>query len=120
MLIRNIPILIEFPDQHIGLRCLQIIDHDVQPLYSGNALHRPESRGNAMLSIDWRLPAAYDHTKIIPAAGFAWDYLRRDEDYHRDFARIRRIRRPAARSLAIFSQRWGLRFPTRPKRPAGS
>nr|WP_312826858.1 DUF6499 domain-containing protein [Brucella anthropi] len=64
-----------------------------------------------MLSIDWRSPAAYLHTKNIPAAGFAWEYLRRDDDYHRDFEKLRHIRRPAARSLATFSKRWGLRFP---------
>lgn len=64
-----------------------------------------------MLSIDWRSPAAYEHAQSIPAAGFAWEYLRRDEDYHRDFERMRRIRKPAARSLTAFSDRWGLRFP---------
>lgn len=73
-----------------------------------------------MLNVDWRLPAAYEYTKIIPAAGFAWDYLRRDENYHRDFTRIRHVGKPPARSLTIFSQRWGLRFPTRPECPTGS
>lgn len=64
-----------------------------------------------MLSIDWRSPAAYQHAERIPAAGFAWEYLRRDDDYHRDFRKIERLRKPAARSLAAFSKRWGLRFP---------
>lgn len=68
-----------------------------------------------MLSIDWRLPAAYDHSKIIPAAGFAWDYLRRDDDYHHDFWKIRDMRKPAAQMLSAFSRRWGLRFPVRPE-----
>ncbi|MBU2031535.1 MAG: hypothetical protein KKG69_01675 [Alphaproteobacteria bacterium] len=64
-----------------------------------------------MLSIDWRSPAAYLHTKKISAAGFAWEYLRRDDDYHRDFEKLRHTLRPARRSLAAFSKRWGLRFP---------
>ncbi|WP_262422578.1 transcriptional regulator domain-containing protein [Brevundimonas denitrificans] len=41
-----------------------------------------------MLSIDWRSPAAYGHTKYIPAAGFAWEYLRRNGDYRQDFQTI--------------------------------
>lgn len=64
-----------------------------------------------MLSINWRVPAAYQHANSIPAAGFAWEYLRRDDDYHRDFEKLRRVKKPAPRSLAAFSKRWGLRFP---------
>ncbi|WP_082407506.1 DUF6499 domain-containing protein [Mesorhizobium sp. 1M-11] len=66
-----------------------------------------------MLSIDWRASAAYGHAQSIPAAGFAWEYLRRHEDYHRDFQTISRMRDPAVSRLEIFSQRWGLRFPVR-------
>src|SRR5713101_1603174 len=65
-----------------------------------------------MLDIDWRSPAAYQHAKNIPASGFAWEYLRRDDDYHRDFERVNRRKSPAATTLETFSQRWGLRFPT--------
>ncbi len=67
-----------------------------------------------MLDIDWRSAAAYQHAKVIPAAGFAWEYLRRDDDYHRDFDRLNRRKSPTATTLDVFSQRWGLRFPTRP------
>ena len=66
-----------------------------------------------MLNIDWRSAAAYQHAKVIPAAGFAWEYLRRDDDYHRDFDRLNR-KSPTATTLVAFSQRWGLRFPTQP------
>src|SRR5260370_7300370 len=65
-----------------------------------------------MLDIDWRSAAAYQHAKVIPAAGFAWEYLRRDDDYHRDFDRLNRRKSPTATTLDVFSQRWGLRFPT--------
>ncbi|WP_206340803.1 transcriptional regulator domain-containing protein [Marinicauda algicola] len=73
-----------------------------------------------MLSIDWRSPAAYEHASTIPAAGFAWEYLRRDGDYHRDFEQINRRKTPRASTLTAFSERWGLRFPARPAAPAGS
>jgi hypothetical protein len=64
-----------------------------------------------MLNIDWRSPAAYQHAERIPAAGFAWEYLRRDPEYHRDYEKIARTRKPAVHTLQEFSKRWGLRFP---------
>ena len=66
-----------------------------------------------MLNIDWRSAAEYRHTKTIPAAGFAWEYLRRDDEYHREFRAIMRAREPTAEQLATFTRHWGLRFPRR-------
>lgn len=71
-----------------------------------------------MLSIDWRAPAAYEHTKHIPAAGFAWEYLRRNEDYRREYHILAATQRPEAHQLERFSQRWGLRFRRGPRRAA--
>ena len=67
-----------------------------------------------MLDIDWRSAAAYQDAMAIPASGFAWEYLRRDDDYHRDFERVNRRKSPPATTLEAFSQRWGLRFPAQP------
>lgn len=69
-----------------------------------------------MLSIDWRVPAAYKHTKNLPAAGFAWEYLRRNDEYRHDFNAIALTGEPGAGQLERFAQRWGLRFPKRPRR----
>jgi len=66
-----------------------------------------------MPSSDWRSPAAYAHAKSIPAAGFAWEYLRRDEDYRRDFRRVSACSTNEQNTLSAFSERWGLRFPGR-------
>ncbi|WP_137387916.1 transcriptional regulator domain-containing protein [Rhodoligotrophos defluvii] len=71
-----------------------------------------------MLKIDWRVPAAYVHTKTIPAAGFAWEYLRRNDDYRQDFQILVRAKRPKASELEAFVRRWGLRFPARPRQTA--
>lgn len=74
-----------------------------------------------MLSIDWRSPSAYGFAENIPAAGFAWEYLRRNEDYRRDFQAIAALREPYPERLEVFTQRWGLRFPDRSRhliRPA--
>lgn len=67
-----------------------------------------------MLSINWRATAAYGYGEAIPPADFAWEYLRRHKDYHRDFQTITRIREPEAAHLEAFSYRWGLLFPKRP------
>lgn len=66
-----------------------------------------------MLSIDWRSPAAYQFAKSIPAAGFAWEYLRRDDEYRREFQAITTSRKPDPERLEAFARRWGLRFSDR-------
>ena len=71
-----------------------------------------------MLKINWRAPAAYRHTRKIPPAGFAWEYLRRNDDYREDFRLLVRAKRPDATELEAFARRWGLRFPARPRRRA--
>ncbi len=66
-----------------------------------------------MLSIDWREPAGYEYAETIPAAGFAWEYLRRHDDYRHDYQAMTAHRRLAKDELRAFSERWGLRFPPR-------
>jgi hypothetical protein len=63
-----------------------------------------------MPGLDWRSPEAYRNTQTIPPAGFAWEYLRRDGDYRRDFEVLKREGRADAGTLATFSDRWGVRF----------
>ncbi|MFN8680386.1 transcriptional regulator domain-containing protein [Paracoccus sp. P2] len=71
-----------------------------------------------MQSINWRTPSAYRHVKDLPAAGFAWEYLRRNEDYRKDVERFNRTGAFTAEELDTFASRWGLRFRTRPRRAA--
>ena len=71
-----------------------------------------------MLRIDWRSPAAYKHTKHLPAAGFAWEYLRRNDEYRQDFRTAAATGRVGSRQLDAFAQRWGVRFSKRPRRIA--
>lgn len=59
---------------------------------------------------DWRSPAAYGHSKHLTAAGFAWEYLRRNADYRQDFRAAAKVRRQNPAPDA-FPRRWGLRFP---------
>jgi len=71
-----------------------------------------------MQSIDWRTPAAYKRIKDLPPAGFAWEFLRRNDEYRHDFQIITLTGRLGERQLERFAQRWGLRFPKRPRRIA--
>lgn len=71
-----------------------------------------------MQSIDWRTPAAYKRIKDLPPAGFAWEYLRRNEDYREDVERLTRRGEGAVEELDAFASRWGLRFRTRSRRAA--
>ncbi|PQZ47244.1 hypothetical protein CQ052_19005 [Ochrobactrum sp. MYb15] len=71
-----------------------------------------------MLSIDWRVLADYRHTKNLPAAGFAWEYLRRNDEYRHEYQTLTTMQRPDARQLEAFAQRWGLRFRRRSRRTA--
>lgn len=85
----------------------------------GVALRASVLGGDAMLlSIDWRSPAAYRHAKHILAAGFAWEYLRRNDEYRHDFQTIALTGQPGSRDLEAFADRWGLRFPVRSRRAA--
>jgi hypothetical protein len=56
--------------------------------------------------------------RVAVRSSFAWEYLRRHEDYHRDFETICSVKQPAATQLDAFTQRWGLRFPMRSRNPA--
>ncbi|MFS3137758.1 transcriptional regulator domain-containing protein [Gluconacetobacter sacchari] len=40
---------------------------------------------------DWQSPAAYEHAQDIAAAGMAWEYLRRDDEYRRAFQRTKTL-----------------------------
>ncbi|WP_246518946.1 transcriptional regulator domain-containing protein [Ancylobacter lacus] len=64
-----------------------------------------------MPSTDWRSPVAYGHARSIPAAGFAWEYLRRDDDYRRDFEQFSALPKRDTGMTDAFSRRWGVRFP---------
>ncbi len=65
-----------------------------------------------MLSIDWQAAAAYEHADHIPAAGFACEYLRRDDEYRGDYEKLT-CGPSSQKLLSRFAQRWGLRFRAR-------
>ena len=63
--------------------------------------------------LDWRSPAAYAYLDELNPAGLAWEFLRRNPDYQRDYraAALDAAGQPEFPEPLILQ--WGLRFPGR-------
>ncbi len=64
---------------------------------------------------DWRSPDAHHHTLLLDPADLAWEFLRRNPDYHASFAAHPRT---ADRKPDGPARRWGLRFLADPNQGA--
>jgi hypothetical protein len=60
---------------------------------------------------DWRSASVYTHAYEIHLREFAWEYLRRNSNYQRDYRTA--VRRTESRQAETLAVRWGLRFPFR-------
>ena len=60
---------------------------------------------------DWRSPSDYDYLKQLDRAELAWEFLRRNPDYRKDFARLVET---TIREAITIAERWGLCFRLRP------
>jgi hypothetical protein len=58
----------------------------------------------------WRHESAYDYIDNLDPAALAWEFLRRNRDYRREYARATRRGGSDAAAAAELTQRWGLRF----------
>lgn len=65
-----------------------------------------------MQSQDWRSVATYDDLNAVPLRGLAWEYLRRNRTYAREYRDAMRV--PDDEPAETAARRWGLRFPGRP------
>jgi hypothetical protein len=62
---------------------------------------------------DWRSPSVYAYLDQLDPSGLAWEFLRRNPDYQRDYRTV--TRNPARTELSeALQRRWGLRFPVDP------
>ena len=59
----------------------------------------------------WRSPAHYDHIDDLTASDLAWEWLRRNEDYQRDFEAAQLEPNADTAATEATRSRWGLRFP---------
>ncbi|MER9955215.1 DUF6499 domain-containing protein [Mesorhizobium australicum] len=62
----------------------------------------------------WRSSSTYDYLDDLVAADIAWEWLRRNADYQRDYAEAERPDADPERLTNIVRMRWGLRFPCPP------
>lgn len=63
-----------------------------------------------MHKADWRSPAEYVPCLQHDRAGFAWEIIRRNPDYCRDYRRLKRMKQPDPQVVERFARHWGLRF----------
>ncbi|WP_083850576.1 transcriptional regulator domain-containing protein [Rhodovulum sp. PH10] len=56
---------------------------------------------------DWRSPTAYAYVSDLEPADLAWEFLRRNPAYQRDYRKA--VRRPAS-TEELFVRRWGMPF----------
>ncbi|WP_241693565.1 DUF6499 domain-containing protein [Caulobacter sp. SSI4214] len=61
----------------------------------------------------WRASANYDHVDRLSASDLAWEWLRRNDAYDRDFTALLHRDISPEQDLEDFRLRWGLRFPCR-------
>lgn len=58
----------------------------------------------------WRNDSVYAHYDTIPASGLAWECLRRNRDYQKDYASSLQATGDLQRVHQRMMRRWGLRF----------
>lgn len=66
---------------------------------------------------DWRSKAAYDDLDTAPLRTLAWEFLRRNPDYARDYEEAMAL--PDNGRRDVVAAHWGLRFPVE-SGPSGS
>jgi hypothetical protein len=58
----------------------------------------------------WRHESAYDYIDNLDPAALAWEFLRRNHDYRREYASVARRGRIDTAAAADLAQHWGMRF----------
>jgi hypothetical protein len=61
----------------------------------------------------WRSASEYAYAETLSAPDLAWEWLRRNVDYQRDYASALRKKEDPHELTRIVRQSWGLRFPGR-------
>lgn len=68
-----------------------------------------------MPEFDWRSPETYKPIQDVNAAGFAWEFLRRNPDYRRDVRKRPLSHIPTSKAADAFARHWGLPFRNGPQ-----
>ena len=67
-----------------------------------------------MSKFDWRSADTYTELLDVDAAAFAWEYLRRNPDYCRDYAALADIAGQEMLHSPAMRRKWGVCFRTGP------
>ena len=67
-----------------------------------------------MSKFDWRSADTYTELMDVDAAAFAWEYLRRNPEYCRDYAALADIAARETPHSPAMRRRWGVCFRTGP------
>lgn len=62
----------------------------------------------------WRSSSNYDYVDQLTASDIGWEWLRRNNDYQRDYAEFSSALTDSPSPIERVGRRWGLRFPCRP------
>lgn len=62
-----------------------------------------------MSGADWRSERAYNEAKKAETVDIAWEWLRRDHEYYKDFKAL--VSRKQSGATDDFRRKWGLTFP---------
>jgi hypothetical protein len=62
-----------------------------------------------MANMDWRSEEAYANFKNAESMDIAWEWLRRDAEYRRDYQSLDQSRRLSG-ATEVFRSQWGLSF----------
>jgi hypothetical protein len=62
-----------------------------------------------MADVDWRSEEAYENFKDAEAMDIAWEWLRRDTNYQRDYQSLEMAQRLSG-TTETFRLQWGLSF----------
>ena len=66
---------------------------------------------------DWRSPTAYAYVSDLDPSGLAWEFLRRNPEYRREYRAVSEGSQSNDQAEA-FARRWGMRFCVVPDIPA--
>jgi hypothetical protein len=63
----------------------------------------------------WRSSSDYEYVDQLNAPDIGWEWLRRNDDYQRDYAEFSSASTDSLPQIEQVVKRWGLRFPCRPR-----
>ncbi|WP_455189887.1 transcriptional regulator domain-containing protein [Foliimonas ilicis] len=62
----------------------------------------------------WRTSSAYDYVDSLNTSDLAWEFLRRNPDYRREFTQLQNGEQADADKILALLEHWGLSFRYRP------